>query len=163
MSRIDLYPASTSSPSSAQVLTGTAIGGNKVAADVFLRNTTPIPVTIGGAIADIFQVFNEISAVSIGSEQTILTYTVPVSYTLVLCFVAAESDSVSVIKIKEDGSTIAKERFAIGGNYTTKIDFQKGDGQGLKFTAGTIITVTGFNASSSGAAEFSARLVGYLE
>lgn len=163
MSRIDLYPTKNASPSLAQILTGTAISGDKVAADVFIRNSTPIPVTVGGSIADTVQFFNEISAVPIGAEQTILTYTVPVASTFVLSFAQVESDSVALIKVKQNGTVIAKDRFSIGGSYSSQINFQKGDGLGLKFSAGTVLTVTGYNASASGAAEFSARLVGFIE
>lgn len=112
--------------------------------------------------SDTIQSFNEISGVAIGAEQTILTYTVPVSQTLVLSSVQSESDSVSIIRVKQDGSTIAKERIGICGPYNVKTSFQKGDGIGLKFSAGTVITVTGYNDSTRGSAQFSARILGYL-
>lgn len=163
MSRIDLYPQSTSSPSLAQVLTGTSVSGSKVAADVFIRNSTPIPVTVGGSIADTVQIFNEITGVAMGAESTILTYTVPVASTFVMAYVHIESSSTAILRVKENGTLIAKDRIAIGGNYSVLIPFQKGDGLGLKLSAGTVLTVTGYNASSTGAAEFSARVVGYIE
>lgn len=107
--------------------------------------------------------FNEISGVAIGAEQTILTYTVPVAQTLALSSIHSESDSVSVIKIKADGSTICKQRIGFCGPYNLSANFEKGDGIGVKFPAGTVITVTGVNASTLGTAEFSARMIGWLE
>lgn len=114
------------------------------------------------ANVDLFQTFNEVSSVPIGTEQTILSYTVPVGSTLVLLYVAIEGDSVGVLRVKEDGTTIAKDRFSFGGEYSKKLDFQRDDGNGLKFSEETVITVTGLNASTLGTAEFSARIVGYL-
>lgn len=111
----------------------------------------------------VFNAFNEISSVAIGAEQTILSYTVPVGKTLSLAFITAESDSVSIIRVKQNGTTIAKERIAIASEYNVNMSFQTDNNVCVEFAAGTVITVTGFNASTRGAAEFSARLVGYLE
>lgn len=111
----------------------------------------------------VINLFNEISSVAIGAEQTILTYTVPIGKVLNLAFIASESDSVSVIRVKQNGVTIAKDRISIAGNYSTNASFQTDENVCLKFSAGNVITVTGFNASVRGVAEFSARLVGYLQ
>lgn len=111
----------------------------------------------------LFNVFNEISSVAIGAEVTILTYTVPVTKTLNLCFINVESDSVSTIKTKQNGTTIAKGRLAIASSYNITMSFQNNDLTCVKFPAGTILTVTGLNSSLTGLAEFSARIVGYLE
>lgn len=111
----------------------------------------------------VLNIFNEITSVAIGAEQTILTYTVPVGKTLNLAFIAAESDSVSIIRVKQNGVTIGKDRIALASDYSVNLSFQTDNNVCLKFLAGNVITVTGFNASSMGVAEFSARLVGYLQ
>lgn len=49
MSKIDVYPTRTASPSTAQVLTGTTVDGEKVAADVYIRNDAPLEVNVASS------------------------------------------------------------------------------------------------------------------
>lgn len=157
---VDLYPGGAGEP--AAPLTGTAIPGDKVAADVLIQNVDPLRVNVVESLGETTSVYSEIDGVAISAEEDVLQYTVPEGQTLHLSFITCESDSLSVIWVRQNGITIGKDRISFGGTFSVRFDFHKGDGQGLEITGGDTLTVVARNASASGPAEFSARLVGYL-
>jgi len=106
------------------------------------------------AVGATFNNYSEIVNVTPTTETIIITKTVGALETAILHHVEASSDSISTIRLKVGGTTIAKKRIGFGGSYNVNFPFD-----GHVIPAGSVITVTGENCSDVNA-EFDARING---
>jgi hypothetical protein len=100
--------------------------------------------------------YNEVTGVAMNSSVVILTYTVPVGYTLQLNAVEASSDSIGVIELDFNGVANNKGRLCYT-DYNLRFGYNN-----YSLAAGTVVNIVGTNYSLQGAASFNATLQGLL-
>lgn len=104
--------------------------------------------------------YNEVSSVASGSTITVLTYTVPVGFTLYLNKVLVSSDSIAQMDLQFNSATNARKRLSYT-LFNETFDYSlNGDIGGYELVAGTVVTVVGTNLNTDNAANFNATLQG---
>lgn len=100
-------------------------------------------------------VTNSVSAVPSGTDQIVVSYTVPVGKTFVLTEVAGTSNNKSRFKVEVDGSEV-KRKSTYYTYYNVDFPFF-----GLTFSAGQVIRLKALHGNASASAEVQGSIIGY--
>jgi hypothetical protein len=103
--------------------------------------------------------YNEVTTLPIGASTTLVSYTVPIGKSSYLQTIEASGGNVAVYSVKINGVTIAKDYCGRAADFTASFKFETGipSFPGLKYAAGTAITVVVVNAGTT-IADFDARI-----
>ena len=125
------------------------------AVPVFVTNASPITK------ADVNQ-FQDITAVTSGSETLITSYTVPVAKTLYLARVESSGTNIATFNLYINGSLSARRRTYFGSSLNETFEFFTKDGSGLILNAGDVLSIKVIHFRPS-TGDFEARIQGVLE
>lgn len=115
-----------------------------------------VNITGSGAAGTTISLYNEVTAVAMGSSTNILTYTVPAGLSLTLSRVLVSSDSIGTVEIDLNGTANSKIRLTYT-QYNGSLEYSN-----YLLATGTVIRVVGTNNSSQGVASFNTTLQGTL-
>lgn len=105
--------------------------------------------------------YNEITGVAMGATQTILTYTVPGSTTLILTRVMVSGDSIGDIELNFNSTTNNRAQLYYT-SFNVNLEYSNAQG-GYSLPSGTVIDVIITNRSSQGTGIFRANLQGVTQ
>lgn len=140
------------------------LGEHTVAATIEQPADQPIPVNIvaGAAGSEIYEQFNEVSAVVTSALTSILTYTVPAGKEFKFMYAEAGGTNIADYRLKLDGTRFARKRTYLNGDMWVPFDFRVGDTSGKLLTEGQVLILEVVHDRPD-PGDFEARIFGVLE
>jgi hypothetical protein len=115
-----------------------------------------VNVVSEGSSGSEISVYNEVTGIAIGSNATVLTYTVPTGNTLALTRVFMSGDCIGTLELNFNGTANAKGRLCYT-QYDLTFNYNS-----YSLSSGTVVTLVATNNSVESVASFNATLQGVL-